>query len=138
MRETRCGPPYRRDVTRTEELTPVHRAEDGELVGWLSSERRDDADVWVARALFGSPLRAFPERQDAEAFLRRCGLPLLAERWWYRPSGATAERATWLVAARPGAVTVRFGYDLHDTATLTGAELDRLRPTPEAGGAHGG
>src|SRR3712207_8594893 len=45
-----CGPPYRRDVTRTDERTPVHRAEDGELVGWLSTERRGDGDVVVARA----------------------------------------------------------------------------------------
>jgi hypothetical protein len=133
MRKPDCGPPYRRDVTRTEERTPVHRAEDGELVGWLSTERRGDGDVVVARALFGAALRVLPDRPAAEAFLRRCGLPLLAERWWYRPADGTAERPTWLVEARPGAVTVRFGYDPHDTATLTGDDLDRLRP--EAGGA---
>ncbi len=133
MRKRRCGPPYGRDVTRTEDRTAVHRAEDGELVGWLSTERRGDADVVVARALFGTALRVLPDRQAAEAFLRRCGLPLLAERWWYRPADGTPERPTWLVEARPGAVTVRFGYDPQDTATLTGADLDRLRP--EAGGA---
>ena len=53
--------------------------------------------------------------------------------WRLQPADGTAERPTWLVEARPGAVTVRFGYDPHDTATLTGADLDRLRP--EAGGA---
>ena len=115
------------------ELERVVREEDGELVGHVGLERRGDADVWVARAVFGSVLRVFPHREEAVAFLRRSGLPLLAERWWYRPADGTAERPTWLVEARPGAVTVRFGYDPHDTATLTGADLDRLRP--EAGGA---
>jgi hypothetical protein len=127
VREPDCGRPYRRDVTRIEDLTPVHRAEDGELVGWLSTERRGDADVVVARTLFGTALRVLPDRSAAESFLRRCGLPLLAERWVYRPADGTAERPAWLVEARPGAVTVRFGYDPHDTATLTGADLDRLR-----------
>ena len=133
MRKPDCGPPYRRDVTRIEDLTPVHRAEDGELVGWLSTERRGDADVVVARTLFGSALRVLPDRPTAESFLRRCGLPLLAERWAYRPADGTAERTAWLVGARPGAVTVRFGHEPHDTATLTGADLDR--PRLETGGA---
>ena len=136
MRKPDCGPPYRRDVTRIEDLSPVHRAEDGELVGWLSTERRGDADVVVARTLFGTALRALPDRPAAESFLRRCGLPLLAERWLYRPADGTAERSAWLVEARPGAVVVRFGYDPYDTATLTGPDLDRLRP--EAGGASRG
>ena len=136
MRKPDRGPPYRRDVTTIQDLTPVHRAEDGELVGWLSTERRGDADVVVARTLFGSALRELPDRPAAESFLRRCGLPLLAERWVYRPADGTAERPAWLVEARPGAVTVRFGYDPHDTATLTGADLDRLRP--EAGSASRG
>ena len=74
-------------MTRIEDLTPVHRAEDGELVGWLSTERRGDADVVVARTLFGTALRVLPDRPAAESFLRRCGLPLLAERWVYRPDG---------------------------------------------------
>ncbi|RBY79767.1 hypothetical protein DQ238_08950 [Geodermatophilus sp. TF02-6] len=114
-------------MTRTGRLEPVHREEDGELVGYVSAQRRDDADVWVARALFGSVLRVFPGREEAAEFLRRLGLPLLAERWWYRPSEGTAERPTSLVEARLGAVTVRFGHDPRDTAVLSGAELDRLR-----------
>ncbi len=60
-----CERPYRRDVTRIEDLTPVHRAEDGELVGWLSTERRGDADVVVARTLFGTALRVLPDRPAA-------------------------------------------------------------------------
>ncbi len=104
-------------------------------MGWLSTERRGDADVWIARALFGAALRVLPDRPSAEAFLRRCGLPVLAERWEYRPADGAAERSAWLVEARPGAVTVRFGYDPQGTATLTGADLDRLWPATEAAGA---
>ena len=126
MRKPDCGPPYRRDVTRTEERTPVHRAEDGELVGWLSTERRGDGDVVVARALFGAALRVLPDRPAAEAFLRRCGLPLLAERWWYRPAGDAEAWLTFLVEARPDSVRVRFGHDPEATAILSGEDLDRL------------
>jgi hypothetical protein len=112
------------------ELERVVREEDGELVGHVGLERRGDADVWVARAVFGSVLRVFPHREEAVAFLRRSGLPLLAERWWYRPSDDAEWRPTVLVEARPGAVTVRFGLDPYDTATLTGEALARLVLTP--------
>ena len=112
------------------ELERVVREADGELVGHVGVERRGDADVWVACAVFGSVLRVFPDRQEAVAFLRRSGLPLLAERWWYRPSEEAEWGPTVLVEARPGAVTVRFGLDPHDTATLTGEALDRLVLTP--------
>ncbi len=115
-------------MTRTEELEPVHRREDGELVGYLTAERRDGADVCVARSLFGSPLRAFPARDQGAAFLRHRGLPLLAERWWYRPADGSPERPTTLVEARLGEVTVRFGYD-PEVVTLAGADLDRLSLT---------
>lgn len=112
------------------ELERVLRDEDGELVGHVGVERREGAEVWVARAVFGSVLRVFPHREEAVAFLRRSGLPLLAERWWYRPSDDAEWRPTVLVEARPGAVTVRFGPDPYDTATLTGEALDRLVLTP--------
>ena len=79
------------------ELQRVVREEDGELVGHVGVERRGDADVWVACAVFGSVLRVFPDREEAVAFLRRSGLPLLAERWWYRPSEEAEWRPTVLV-----------------------------------------
>ena len=126
MPKPRCAPPYRQDVTRIEEPEPVHREEDGELVGHLTVRRRDGADVWVARALFGSPLREFPDREAALAFLRRSGLPLLAERWWYRPAGDAEAWLTFLVEARPDSVRVRFGHDPEATAILSGEDLDRL------------
>ena len=112
------------------ELERVLREEDGELVGHVGVERRGRADAWVAHAVFGSVLRAFPDRAEAVAFLRRSGLPLLAERWWYRPSDDAEWRPTVLVEARPGAVTVRFGADPYDTVTLTGEALGRLVLTP--------
>ena len=112
------------------ELERVLREEDGELVGHVGVERRGGADVWVARAVFGSVLRAFPDQAEAVAFLRRSGLPLLRERWWYRPSDDAEWRPTVLVEARAGAVPVRFGADPYDTVTLTGEALGRLVLTP--------
>ena len=105
-------------------LEPVHRPEDGELVGHLAVAG-DDAG-WTAHAVFGTPLRAFPTRGEAVAFLRARGLALLADRWTYTPE--TGEpRTAWLVEARPGAVVVRFGYD-PASVPLEGAELARLTP----------
>ena len=105
-------------------LEPVHRPEDGELVGHLA---RACDDRWVAHAVFGAPLWAFTGRAEAEAFLRSRGLALLAERWEYRPAGGGEPRTTWLVEARPGAVVVRFGHD-PASVPLGGADLDRLTP----------
>ncbi|MGY1820813.1 hypothetical protein [Geodermatophilus sp. SYSU D00079] len=118
-------------MTPTEELEPVHRREDGELVGYLTTARREDADACVAHSLFGAPLQAFPDREQAAAFLRHRGLPLLAERWWYRPADGSPERPATLVEARLGEVTVRFGHD-PESVTLSGAELARLTLTPPA------
>jgi hypothetical protein len=112
-------------MTPTEELEPVHRREDGELVGYLTTARRDGAAACVAHSLFGAPLQEFPDCGQAAAFLRRRGLPLLAERWWYRPADGSPERPATLVEARLGEVTVRFGYD-PQTVILSGAELARL------------
>ncbi len=106
-------------------LEPVHRPEDGELVGHLTAAGRDGG--WLAHAVPGTPLRAFPTREDALCFLRVRGLALLAERWEYRPDDGGEPRTAWLVEARPGAAVVRFGYD-PASVTLTGEELDRLSP----------
>ena len=106
-------------------LEPVHRPEDGELVGHLTAAT--DRDGWVAHAVPGTPLRTFPARAEAEAFLRTRGLALLAERWDYHPADGGEPRTAWLVEARPGTVVVRFGYDT-TSVVLTGAELERLTP----------
>lgn len=110
--------------------TPVHRPEDGELVGRVSAERRDDGDVWVARTLFGTELAVFADREAATAFLRARGLALLAGRWWW----ASPEEG-WvpvvLVEARPDAVTVRPEFDpAAPRVTVTGAGLTALSRTP--------
>ncbi|MGY1661441.1 hypothetical protein ACI78Q_09515 [Geodermatophilus sp. SYSU D00705] len=115
-------------MTPIEELEPVHRREDGELVGHLTTARREDGDACVAHSLFGAPLQEFADREQAAEFLRRRGLPLLAERWWYRPADGSPERPVTLVEARLGEVTVRFGYD-RESVTLSGAELARLTVT---------
>ena len=106
-------------------LEPVHRPEDGELVGHLAVTG-DDAG-WMAHAVPGTPLRAFPTREEAESFLHARGLALLAERWEYRPADGGEPRTAWLVEARPGAVVVRFGYDTA-SVPLSGPDLERLTP----------
>jgi len=117
------------DVRRFE---PVHRDSDGELVGYLSCDDRDGASAWIARALFGGELGAFAEREPAARFLRERGLALLAEKWWYRADDRSEARLTFLVEARLGAVTVRFGHDPDpaNVALLHGAALDRLSLQP--------
>jgi hypothetical protein len=106
-------------------LEQVHRPEDGELVGHLAVAPCDAG--WTAHAVPGTPLRTFPTRAEAEAFLRTRGLALLAERWEYHPADGGEPRTAWLVEARPGTVVVRFGYDT-TSVVLTGAELERLTP----------
>jgi hypothetical protein len=105
-------------------LEPVHRPEDGELVGHLAVAACDAG--WTAHAVPGMRLRDFPTREAAVAFLRERGLALLADRWTYTPRSGEPQTA-WLVEARPGAVVVRLGYDL-TPVPLAGAELARLRP----------
>ena len=105
-------------------LEPVHRPEDGELVGHLTTAA--DRDGWTAHAVFGAPLRTLPTREEAVSFLRTRGLALLADRWTYTPADGEP-RTAWLVEARPGAVVVRFGYD-PASVPLTGPELERLTP----------
>lgn len=113
-------------------LEEIHRSSDGELVGYLSREDRDGEPAWIARALFGGELRAFPERESAARFLRERGLPLLAEKWWYHSDDRSDSRLTFLIEARLGAVTVRFGYDPDpaNVAVLHGAALERLSLQP--------
>jgi hypothetical protein len=110
------------------QLEPMHRDNDGELVGYLGREHRAGAPVWIARALFGGELRAFGGREPAARFLCERGLPLLAEKWWYRADDRSDARLTFLVEARLGAVTVRFGHDPDpaNVAVLRGAALARL------------
>ncbi len=111
-------------MTTTPVLEPVHRPEDGELVGHLAAAAGDGG--WTAHAVPGMPLRTLPTREAAVAFLRARGLALLAERWTYTTEDGEPLTA-WLVEARPGAVVVRFGYDTA-SVRLRGADLNRLAP----------
>lgn len=110
--------------------SPVHRPEDGELVGRVSPERRDGADVWVARTSFGTELAAFGDRDAATAFLHARGLALLADRWWWS-SPAEGWVPVALVEVRPDAVTLRAELDpAAPPVTVTGAGLAALSRTP--------
>lgn len=59
-------------------------------------------------------------------------MPLLAEKWWYHSDDRSGPPVTFLVEARLGAVTVRFGYDPDpaNVATLRGRDLERLSLHP--------
>lgn len=109
---------------------PVHRPDDGELVGHLTAEPRDGADVWVARTVFGAELAVFGDRGEATAFLHARGLALLAERWWWRfPEGGW--RPVTLVEAWPGGVTFRPGLDpATPLVTVSGAAAAALARRP--------
>ena len=57
-------------------LEPVHRPEDGELVGHLAVTG-DDAG-WMAHAVPWTTLRDFPTREEAESLLHAIGQVLIA------------------------------------------------------------
>jgi len=121
-------------MSREVTLEEIRRESDGELVGYLSHEDRDDAPTWVARALFGGELSTFTSRERAAEYLRAHGLPVLAEKWWYWSDETDRWLLTFLIEARLDAVRVRFGYD-PDPAKVTvlrGAQLDRLKLRPTA------
>ncbi|SEP04370.1 hypothetical protein [Trujillonella endophytica] len=110
---------------------PVHRPHDGELVGRLSAERRDGADVWVAHTLFGVELATFGGREEAAGFLHARGLAVLAERWWWT-SPEEGRVPVTLVEARPDAVTFRLELDpASPLRTVSGAALASLSRTPD-------
>ena len=111
-------------------LQPVHRVEDGELVGYLTAEAGQTGPEWVARTLFGGALRRFDDPGDAESCLQADGLRLLNEKWWYPADGTGDYLLTFLIEARVGEVRVRFGYDpAEPEVTLTGEQLHRLTLT---------
>ena len=104
----------------------VHRAEDGELVGYLSRAENRGAPGWTARTIFGGALQTFADRESAARHLTAHGLAVLAAKWWYWSVPDNRWILTFLVEARLGAVTVRFGYDPASSVTLRGDDLDRL------------
>lgn len=108
--------------------TPLHRDEDGELLGYLVTE---DADT-VPLTLFGFPLAPPSDLDGAEAVLRGRGLAVLADPWWLAEPDGTGFRVQ-ILSATPDAVLVAragFGFVSHDgerwrVAVPAG---DRLRP----------
>ena len=104
---------------------PVHREDDGELLGFL----KPVGDHWQPLTVFGYPLAEPADHGDSTAVLERAGLSYLAERWSvYWPSD-DAWYACQLLEVAPGRVTVSnadFGSpEFGTTVTLDGP--DRLR-----------
>lgn len=85
---------------------PVRR-EDGETVGFVS----ETPQGWVPTTVFGHPVGAACEREDAERHLHGVGMSYLAEKWELHQHGdwITVE----IVEAGPHQVTVQvidFGH----------------------------
>lgn len=86
---------------------PVHRDDDGELVGFVAAV----GDEWVACTVFHYPLGEPTDAQTAQDLLQSHGLSYLAEPWellegdeWYRVT---------IVEADPEQVTVALADPSH-------------------------
>lgn len=88
--------------------TPVHREDDGELLGYLVAVD-SDTDRVVPVSVFGSPLVPVPVpvgAQEGEQQLLAAGLGYLAERWeWQEPGKGWV--LVELVEADPAGVLVQ-------------------------------
>ncbi|MGO1972704.1 MAG: hypothetical protein ACTH2Q_07075 [Propionibacteriaceae bacterium] len=78
---------------------PVRR-EDGETVGFVA----ETPDGWVPTTVFGHPVGAACDRDDAERHLRELGMSYLAETW--ELAAADDWIAVQIVEASPQQVTV--------------------------------
>ena len=100
---------------------PVHRAEDGEHVGYLVPD--GSPDLVVPTSLVGTALGPAQVRATATAHLRARGLAALDRRWWCRlpapltdgtDAGRPEEDWTWsavvLVEASPTGCRVRLEF----------------------------
>ena len=110
--------------------SPVHRPDDGELIGYVEA---CDAGH-RARTLFGSPVGEATTREDAEETLLGMGLRYLADKWLLAVDGQDEPVMVEIVEAAPDRVTVQsveFGADgeYGRRYTLTAQDAaTRLRP----------
>jgi hypothetical protein len=116
----------------------VRRAEDGELLGYVSASA--DGESWLALAVFGGRLGRRATRAEAVDLVRSEGLASLARRWFWRAVGSDEWEVVVIQEAWPGrAVGVvglyalpgapRFEVTAQDLAA--GAELT-LEPPDDA------
>jgi hypothetical protein len=82
----------------------VRRENDDELLGLLlpAGDQR-----WWPAAVFGAALGPAADAATAEALVRECGLPSLADRWWVRVGGGSW-RPAWLLEVKPDRIRLRW------------------------------
>lgn len=112
----------------TTEASPVHRASDGELMGFVAH----GGDEWVATTVFGADLRSCANREQVARYLLEHGLAVMAQRWWLWSPASGRWRPATLVEAGVGWVHVRLGLDpkSQDVVMLRGDDVRLLRRGP--------
>jgi hypothetical protein len=124
--DVRCGDRWDGGVI-PQNWTPVRRAEDDELVGYLVPAAGGSVPV----TLFGHPLGGPAAEEEAEALLVQRGLAVLAEPWWLDGVGEGGCRVQ-ILAAEPGSVLVAradVGFVAPDSERhRIPVPTDRLRP----------
>ncbi len=111
-----------------QDWTPVRRAEDDELVGYLVPEGDGTA---TPVTLFGYPLAGPGDPASSAELLHRRGLAVLAEPWWLAEPEGEGYRVQ-ILSATPDAVTVAradYGFVSHDSErSRLPVPTDALRP----------
>jgi hypothetical protein len=106
------------------------RQDDDELLGYIVPTN----EAFQARTVFGYPMGALSNQQNAEQTLESIGLSYLAERWLLSIDGRDEPITVQIVEATPSKVTVKsvdYGYegDYGTAFTLdVPIQPDRLRP----------
>lgn len=112
--------------------TPYHRPDDDELIGYLVVSEQGTTPLTV----FGYPLSPAGDHDAAVELLRRRGLAVLADPWWYTEQDGSGFRVQ-IMSAYPDSVTVaRADYGFVSPAAerrlLPVPVGERLRPYPPA------
>jgi hypothetical protein len=107
---------------------PYRRAEDDELVGYLSTDERGTTPL----TLFGYPLSDPVDEAAAVEVLQGRGRSALGEPWWLQEEDGSGFRVQ-ILAAYPDEVRVAradYGFVSHDSErrSLPVPTGDRLRP----------
>ena len=102
-----------------------HR-DDGELVGYVYEQDGQ----WVPTTVFGYPLAAGMDRDDAEDLFRGIGMSVLIEKWEYLEDGEWMNAQ--IVEAKPDHVTIAvmdvdFDERYAATRVVTAPVQERLR-----------
>lgn len=108
--------------------TPYHRPDDDELLGYLVVDDHGTTPLTI----FGHPLSAPGDHDAAVELLRRRGLAVLAEPWWFTEEDGSGFPVQ-IMSAYPDRVTVAradYGFVSHDAErrSLAVPVGERLRP----------